>query len=261
MTDIIVKSSTSNLIEEDVRLNPVALASANPFVPMFAYFTGSLIKKGDKRDVVYSPIARYPLTDRRERDTIFRSLFKNAKSGKFSSGYVYDTRYFVHKHALYEVDNDHNVNVIFMLAVRYDHFLENIKYGAKLDNSKLMMFVNNEINLEKHSSVQRRFKRYYDDNLQGIDLVYTNDINSWCFNNNLKNIKFKDIIQRIKFINEIKSKSYGKRGINEQQEPEQQSAPTGEGYIYSEESANWWSRGTTATYTFTSGATTTLTGS
>lgn len=223
-------------------LKPYGLAHKNMYVPMFAYFTGTVFKKDNEKRLIYQPVINFNVLGEtgERRQIIDRSLFTHVINGSHTKVFVNNQIYYTHKGCVYQFDPvTFKVKFLMVLAIESEHFMENMKLHSLLDYNKLMLFVHHDVNLPEHNSLKRRILNYASTNLEGVNIMYTNDIEHWCFNNNLKNIKFSSIIDRMKFIENIKLMSYGKEKAPEQQPEQQPETTTGQRLTLNYEGTNY----------------------
>jgi len=192
-----------------LNLSPIGISNKNLYIPIFAFFHGAKLIKDGEKIVMYNPVLATSMDNESRHDIIGKRLFKFAAKGTHECVHVYNESYITLKHAIYQIDKNMNVNFLYLLVVESDYFMSIKTIYEDLDRSKLMVLLNTDIEKPEHISIKRRFKPFQNIYLQDIDVIYTSNINKWCFGNGLENIKFSNIIDRVNYIENLKIKFNG----------------------------------------------------
>lgn len=154
------------------------LSAAHDFVPYPALMSGKLLKKGEKKLLVYSRyISRNPSYNRRTYDSFLTELLTQKYWVKFNKRGV-DLEIWGRYGELVHKLTPTQVNPLAVLAVN-ERYLYNVN-KANPDPSQFFLIVNNQlVNEERYDSLYRAFKKYYLEEIQKVvNVIYTNDIHN-----------------------------------------------------------------------------------
>lgn len=159
-------------------------SKVSPFVPFISLFNGTTISKGGDKTLLYS----LPLV-MNQRGMGKYNKYLQAVNHMAESLYIKNlttTRnpktYQVAKGFMGCMDENYNVIPLIVLCVKSDAIYSLDKNN--LDKKKFCLVINTAVFSEEHALMFKNMRKYYVDTMadDGIDILYTNDINSWLFN-------------------------------------------------------------------------------
>lgn len=198
-----VKSFARDMNEE-VAFYPVnGFSYENDYIPLYSAFVNRGIYS--RKIIHYSiPFPRFdqPLSDFRRQSVNnhtfrrYNDLFSGLKRGTlpkiFQTSSMEVPLYFM-KGLMYElVQGIPKIHFCVSVKTKYMFNMDR----DNLDKSKFALFITPEfINSDKFRNVYLRFNRDILENMQqtGVDTIITNDIEKWCYNNDLEVPQFSTI--------------------------------------------------------------------
>ena len=101
---------------------------------------------------------------------------------------------------------DNNGNVLMCLAINKDYLFSVDSEVLRInpDYTQFVIFVSNLLDDPLYKNIKKKLNELYIDIAKqvGLDIVSTSRINNWLFKNNIKPLKFKNIIQMNKHLKE-----------------------------------------------------------
>jgi hypothetical protein len=178
-----------NSVEEhNVEHNGIYTTLDNKYIPLFIIAGLRTIIQSDsgKREMIYND---YEIT---VDDSIlckqknFNDCLRNYCGRRYTSRWS-NIVYYLNKNSVFFINKEFNIEYLLVTVIDADYFLNNfsIKNSTSIDTSKLLTLVSYElIENEEHKHISTKLKEYLkwmkDD--VDVDIVYTTNINKWCFN-------------------------------------------------------------------------------
>ena len=101
---------------------------------------------------------------------------------------------------------DNNGNILMCLAINKDYLfsLDSEVLKTNPDYTQFVIFISNLLDDPLYKNIKKKLNELYIDIAKqiGLDIVTTSRINNWLFKNNIKPLKFKNIIQMNKHLKE-----------------------------------------------------------
>lgn len=154
------------------------LSAAHDFVPYPALMSGKLLKKGEKKLLVYSRyIGKHHHYSRRTYDSFLTEILTQKYWTLFKKRGV-ELNIWGRYGELVHVESPTNTIPLAVLAVN-ERYLYRVN-KATPDPSQFFLVVNNQlVNEERYDSLYRAFKKYYLAEVQKVvNVIYTDDIHS-----------------------------------------------------------------------------------
>lgn len=183
----------------------VSTSKLNAYIPFYAMLKGTVIKNSDDLTIVYGlpnfpSLSEYRLITKYSNAVAHmcdRTRLATFRTTRNSLTYV------LTKGFLGFVDENHNVVPLIVLTVKSDSLQTLDK--DNLDKSKFCLLINNRVYNSQHALMYKNMRKYYVDTLtlEGVDILYTNDINKWIYNDTKFIPKFNSILDLQKHLSTI----------------------------------------------------------
>jgi hypothetical protein len=200
---------TDEILDYQVELENVYTTLENRYVPLFVLNGIRQIFefKGRKEMVYYD----YDFNNDNLRNTtqkLFTNVLKNSSRYRYLSRYS-TIPYILNKNCIWFINKDKQIEYLLVTVVEADYFLNkfSFKTSESFDTSKVLTLVSHKLNDDdEHKHIKSKtveYLKYMKEQLD-TDIVYTNDIRRWCFNQ----AKYKQEFKSVDEMDELLSNTY-----------------------------------------------------
>lgn len=205
ITSFISKNVSNNVDNQVTKREPFADNLASPYVPFFALFkgTGFTISNANKTVRVYSHMYYTGNYTANGYTNIYYAFRGNLRGAKVSRNETVQVSKGMIQHSSFDITTGEHINkVVVLLAVKSSEIfnLSTNENGQFTDYSKFTCFIHHDFTtdpLYKSMFAKLNKEMFPVFREKGIDLIYTNDIQKWCY-------KSTDVSPKIKSIPELK---------------------------------------------------------
>lgn len=182
----------------------IGTSDCNEYVPFYCIGNHNLIDVNGHRIIEYGkPVFRTSPGNTRNYNDLFRNL------STIGINYIHSFTVAGVSHQLGYNRNiifDSNNKVLICLAVKTEALLNNsfAQLQANQNPSDYILLVNNELfSNPSYKNVAKKIDSVYISQFRqsNIDLVFTNDIDKWVFQNNFVKPDFKNVVQMMNHLN------------------------------------------------------------
>ena len=120
-----------------------------------------------------------------------------------------DKPLYIMRGLIFELDEDNKPTVHFLVAVKSEYIFSIDRSNPDL--SMFSMFISNEfIKGDSYKNVYKKIRKDFieEHQLKGIDTIVTNDINKWCYKNDLDIPSFSTIAEMKEYLKTFNSKIF-----------------------------------------------------
>lgn len=182
----------------------IGTSDCNEYVPFYVILNHRLIDINGHRIIEYGKPS-YRNFGRYSRN--YNELFDGLRGLDYSRQHHFTITGETHslgytRHILHDSNN----NILFTLAIKRDALLNNTfaQLQANQNASDYILIVNNELFSNPiYKNLAKKVNNAYiaEFKASNIDIVYTNDVDKWLYNNNFTKPEFKNAIQMMNHLN------------------------------------------------------------
>lgn len=197
------RDSYYELEEKFFKSKEIGTSDCNAYVPFYSLFNHTLLDINDNIILeYYKPtytntslyIRNYSELEHQLRCTDTFNSYKFTIAGLVK-------QLFFNRHVLYTQD----LELLFCLGIKTDYVLNETykNISDKPEYNQLILIVNNSfLNNPTYKNVYRKLNKIYIEPLarKGVDIVYTNNVDKWFFQNNFVQPKFKSVPEMMKHL-------------------------------------------------------------
>lgn len=192
----------TDLLQNENNLKLYGDSAESPYIPFCFGFEGEntvLIDNNNEQNkvITYQIIAVNPsqvLQTKRYTDFNHSLLYGHSKYPYIIKNEANNCTYYSCRGMLYVV-KENRINILFALVVDKNYIWE-IDEDASIDYSKFCLIISKDFNNENHPLLYKRIQKDYFSLIQqnpNIDVIYTKNVNKYCFRTIKKEISFDSI--------------------------------------------------------------------
>jgi len=186
--------------------NLIGTSDCNEYIPFYALAAHNLIVFEEIEDRVIE--YNLPMTPPRyQRERMYRRLNSHLRSGEIPKRYNFVLKgeklsFNIHRGLIYKDEEIYlglAINSEYLLSTPIEEIKNNIDY------SKFKLFISNKFSKDNSfKNINKKLEAMYIEELKilGVDIIYTNDVNERIFKNNFKKVKFKNMAEMVKYLDE-----------------------------------------------------------
>lgn len=191
-----------------IRLLPICSTEYNLYTPVFAKFTGTFISTSVKRDILYGVIKQSSYSIN-HGDATNRGMMNAVKNGTHGEWHVDGEIYYSLKQGIYQLDSNDNPKLLYALVFDTEYYKNRLFIRRNLEPNKSLAIVSKEVDTEsRYKGLRRRLLNFLKNHVSEADVLFTDDVNKWCFNSKMPEMTFSSIVAREEYIHRIKWETY-----------------------------------------------------
>ena len=192
--------------EGDFSPSLIGTSDCNEYIPFYALAAHNLIVFEEIEDRVIE--YNLPMTPPRyQRERMYRRLNSHLRSGEIPKRYEFTFKgeklsFNMHRGLIYKGEE-----IYLGLAISSEYLLSTPMQEIKnnIDYSKFKLFISNKFSKDNSfKNINKKLEAMYIEELKilGVDIIYTNDVSERIFKNNFKKVKFKNMAEMVKYLDE-----------------------------------------------------------